>query len=109
VQDRNDGHWLLPMLREVEEELEGAGIKKRPKVAAAEVTGISEGNVKKADPEGPSRERPPTLVREASGLERYVPPSGIPPGVPQEFAPKGDPVSLTGPEDDCSIVAQWVG
>jgi len=28
VQDRNDGHRLLPMLRE--------GIKKRPKVAAAD-------------------------------------------------------------------------
>ena len=34
-------------------------MQKRPKVEAADAGHFSEGNVKKADPEGPPRERPP--------------------------------------------------
>jgi len=41
------------MLREVEEELKGAGIGKRPKVAVADTGYFSEGNIQGVGPEGP--------------------------------------------------------
>jgi len=53
VQDQNDVRQLHPMLKRAKEELEGAGIKKRPKVAVADAGYFSEENIKGADPDGP--------------------------------------------------------
>ena len=53
VQDQNDVRQLHPMLKRTEEELEGAGIGKRPKVVVADAGYFSEGNIKGADPDGP--------------------------------------------------------
>ena len=53
TQDQNDVGQLHPMLKRAEEELEGAGIGKRPKVVVADAGYFSEGNIKGADPDGP--------------------------------------------------------
>ena len=53
TQDQNDVRQLHPMLKRAKEELEGAGIEKRPKVVVADAGYFSEGNIKGADPDGP--------------------------------------------------------
>jgi transposase len=47
VQDQNDVRQLHPMLEEVEEELESAGIGKKPRVAVADAGYFSEENLRK--------------------------------------------------------------
>ena len=53
TQDQNDVRQLYPMLKRAREELEGAGIEKRPKVVVADAGYFSEENIEGADPDGP--------------------------------------------------------
>ena len=53
TQDQNDVRQLHPMLKRAREELEGAGIEKRPKVVVADAGYFSEENIEGADPDGP--------------------------------------------------------
>ena len=83
VQDQNDVRQLHPMLKRAEEELEGAGIGKRPKVVVADAGYFSEGNIKGTDPDGPELVVAPANDRRlAQKLAEEGPPRGrIPRGL----------------------------
>ena len=83
VQDQNDVRQLHPMLKRAEEELEGAGIGKRPKVVVADAGYFSEGNIKGADRDGPELlVAPASDWRLAQKLAEEGPPRGrIPEGL----------------------------
>ena len=86
TQDQNDVRQLHPMLKRAKEELEGAGIKKRPKVAVADAGYFSEGNIRGADGDGPE-----LLVAPASDwrLARKLAEEGPPRGrIPQGLSAK---------------------
>lgn len=53
TQEANDVHQLHPMLEEMKESLDEAGIEEEPEVAIADTGYLSEENLKNADPEGP--------------------------------------------------------
>jgi len=83
TQDQNDVRQLHPMLKRAKEELEGAGIKKRLKVAVADAGYFSEGNIKGADGDGPELlVAPASDWRLARKLAEEGPPRGrIPRGL----------------------------
>ena len=83
TQDQNDVRQLHPMLKRAKEELEGAGIGRRPKVAVADAGYFSEGNIKGADPDGPELlVAPASDWRLAQKLAEEGPPRGrIPQGL----------------------------
>jgi len=83
VQDQNDVRQLHPMLNRAGEELEGAGIGKRPKVAVADAGYFSEENIKGADEDGPELlVAPASEWRLARKLAEEGPPRGrIPQGL----------------------------
>ncbi len=83
TQDRNDVRQLHPMLKRAKEELEGAGIEKRPKVAVADAGYFSEENIERADEDGPELVIAPTSDRRlAQKLAEEGPPRGrIPRGL----------------------------
>jgi len=86
TQDQNDVRQLYPMLKRAREELEGAGIGKRPKVAVADAGYFSEGNIRGADEDGPE-----LLVAPASDwrLARKLAEEGPPRGrIPQGLSAK---------------------
>jgi len=70
IRDQNDVRQLHPMLNRAREELEGAGIKKRPKVAVVDAGYFSEENIKGADPDGPELVIAPTSDRRLASVPR---------------------------------------
>jgi len=81
TQDQNDVRQLHPLLNRAREELEGAGIGRRPKVAVADAGYFSEENIKGADPGGPELVIAPTSDRRlARKLAEEGPPLRRPPG-----------------------------
>jgi len=80
TQDQNDVRQLHLMLNRAREELEGAGIGRRPKVAVADAGYFNEENIKGTDPGGPELVIAPTSDRRlARKLAEEGPPRGRPP------------------------------